>query len=91
MKRVRSHFGRLLFALTLTASMSLAGAQAAPGQNTNSSATAADDDRILRETRQCVRDADRRYKRCLKLSGRTKSRRVRCRNTHRLESSACSG
>lgn len=90
MKKVRSHFGRLLFALTLTASMSLAGAHAAPGQNTNSSATA-DDDRILRETRQCVRDADRRYKRCLKRSGRNKNRRALCRNTHRLESSACSG
>ena len=91
MNKFQGHVKLLLVALTLIASVSLTGAPATAAQNTNSSTTMQEDDSILRGTRQCVRDAAKRYQRCLKRGGKNKGRRTRCRITYNRERSACSG
>jgi hypothetical protein len=80
----------------LLASLILLAASAhnvAPARNTNSQSQ--QDDafarRIIKQTQQCVREAERNYGRCRRSAHGNRVRLSRCRRIYRENSSACSG
>jgi hypothetical protein len=86
---------RLRLTLWLAASALLAASahSVVPAQNTN--AQSKQDDafarRIIKQTQQCVREAERDYKCCRRSAHGNRGRRARCQRLYRESSSACSG
>jgi hypothetical protein len=81
---------RFLASLILLAASAHGGVTA---QNTNAQSN--QDDafarQIIKQTRQCIREADRDYGRCRLRAHGNRGRLARCRRIHKESSSACSG